>query len=300
LKGVTTVAAARTLLEDETLITDIVKIYKKKIALNSISKQNLSDETLATLTAEELQFATTGQVEREKLAAIQKCWNNWREIFSSLTTVTTADKEGVDKLDGHLKEMSKYYKIAWGKDGTPYLHIVLSHSIELIKKYGSLGIFEQQGLEGSIKIHKFSAYKATSRRGGKKPTKKPQISGLFCYQILFRFLRIIEYGPKFTNGAYFQDKAKRKQTETIELRPKRQKSIPKTTELGMELNEPETEEEKDETNEGKKEILEDEQIREILEDDEQIREILEEDSEIEDQEHEEEEEDMEEDPDYEQ
>jgi hypothetical protein len=122
----------------------------------------------------------------EKLNRILR---SWRIIYKMLPTASVNE---LDILEPLLDEFGESYIDLFGDLVTPYIHIVVCHTAQLIRKYGPLGRYEQQGLENSINIHKRSFFRASNRFGGKKTTP---VSTLM--QIFNRFYRLRYFGQKY-------------------------------------------------------------------------------------------------------
>jgi hypothetical protein len=113
---------------------------------------------------------------------------SWRQIYKCLPTAT---KEDLGTLEPLLKQFGDSYVSCFGNLITPYIHIVVCHTAELIRNHGPLGQYEQQGLENSINIHKSSFFRSSSRGGGSNSTPVTTLM-----QIMHRFYRLRYFGQE--------------------------------------------------------------------------------------------------------
>lgn len=81
------------------------------------------------------------------------------------------------------KFLQKYGEI----NVTPYLHIVICHSVMLLQRYGSISQFSQQGFEATHKWHRIVYYSSTNRDGGKGKTLESKSALL---QIIYKTYRL--------------------------------------------------------------------------------------------------------------
>ena len=79
---------------------------------------------------------------------IQSIWNNFYSIYKHIRSVEPASKQLVTELQHNVQEWIVLFKsIYQSKDVTPYMHILLYHVPEVLQRYGTIAIFNQQGLE---------------------------------------------------------------------------------------------------------------------------------------------------------
>jgi hypothetical protein len=87
---------------------------------------------------------------------VQKLLGSWRQIYKILPTASDTDLEALQSL---LDDFGQSYIDVFGDLITPYIHILVCHTVQLIRNHGPLGRYEQQGLENSINIHKGSLFR---------------------------------------------------------------------------------------------------------------------------------------------
>jgi hypothetical protein len=136
--------------------------------------------------------------------------SSWRQIYKILPTATVEDLPTLEPL---LKHFGDSYVACFGNLVTPYIHIVVCHTAELIRRHGTLGQYEQQGLENSINIHKASFFRSSSRGGGKNSTPVTTLM-----QVMNRFYRLRHFGQKFCPFLFKKSATKRK-TKKWEPKP---------------------------------------------------------------------------------
>jgi hypothetical protein len=130
------------------------------------------------------------KVARERLEAI---WKQWSAIFIDLPKATS---QNMGDLISNINNFGlNFVALFGGQEVTPYIHVLCGHTEMLIKEVDNLGQFEQQGLERTVGIHKFSAHVATANGGGNiEESLRPY---LFPKQIMLRFFRICYYSTLY-------------------------------------------------------------------------------------------------------
>lgn len=85
---------------------------------------------------------------------------------------------------------------------TPYIHIVVCHTVQLLREHGALGLYGQQGLEHSQKVQTAIFHKNTNKGGGRGlVTVAQQIMRKLYRQILGRHIVPIDSSPRDVNLA---------------------------------------------------------------------------------------------------
>ena len=90
-------------------------------------------------------------------------------MWASIRQRLKLNKDQLDlkKLQNDLDQfIKKFVQIYDFKNITPYLHIVVCHSVEMLKRFHSLSLYSQQGFEAAHKFQKMIWERATSRGGG--------------------------------------------------------------------------------------------------------------------------------------
>lgn len=71
---------------------------------------------------------------------------------------------------------------------TPYIHVVVCHSVTLLELHGSISKFSQQGFEATHSWHRKLFFSSTNHRGGIKEAGSDKNSSILqvlnkCYRI---------------------------------------------------------------------------------------------------------------------
>ena len=75
-------------------------------------------------------------------------WKLWKSIRERLKL--NKDELDLQKLQNDLDDfVKKFVDIYAYKNITPYLHIVVCHSVEMLKRFHSLSMYSQQGFEAA-------------------------------------------------------------------------------------------------------------------------------------------------------
>ena len=92
-------------------------------------------------------------------------WILWKSIRERLKkNKNELDLVQLQKdLNTFIKKFLEIYEF---KNITPYLHIVVCHSVQMLKKFNSLSLYSQQGFEAAHKLQKLIWERATSHGGG--------------------------------------------------------------------------------------------------------------------------------------
>ncbi len=101
----------------------------------------------------------------QKFNFIKTIWHEYKIINNILKSIHLYNNEYLDILNMRLKNWLRLFLKAYHKQHiTPYMHIITSHTIELLKKYKNLNKFNMQGLEKTNDVLKTIYYKKTNRK----------------------------------------------------------------------------------------------------------------------------------------
>lgn len=89
---------------------------------------------------------------------LQKRFDNWLQLFLHRGTINMLNEE--------VSEGAMYSE----KDITPYIHVFVSHTIQLWKRHGNLTLYSCQALEARNAEHQRSWFRQTMRGGGSTRT----------------------------------------------------------------------------------------------------------------------------------
>jgi len=103
--------------------------------------------------------------EEKLLTDSLKVWELWFKICSALQQ-ETVDPTTFSNLEEDLNQFGKQFILTYGEQNvTPYIHIVVCHTMPWLRKYGSIGRYSQQGFEATHKWHKQIYYFSTNHNG---------------------------------------------------------------------------------------------------------------------------------------
>lgn len=101
----------------------------------------------------------------ERHDEILENWHLWATIRQRLKK--NKDEIDLDQLQADLDRfIMRFINIYEYGKLTPYLHIVVCHSVQMLKRFHSLSLYSQQGFEAAHKFQKMIWERATSRGGG--------------------------------------------------------------------------------------------------------------------------------------
>jgi len=120
-------------------------------------------------------------------AKVLENYKLWRSIRTQLYNCSKKDDD-LQKLQGDMDSFGKKFLELheWARI-TPYLHIFIHHSVERIKRFGSLSLYSQQGFEAAHKLQKMIWERATSRGGANQSSIKQTIQ-YFYRQFLMKLM----------------------------------------------------------------------------------------------------------------
>ena len=110
-------------------------------------------------------------------------WNLWKSIRERLKkNKNELDLVQLQKdLNTFIKKFLEIYEF---KNITPYLHIVVCHSVEMLKKFNSLSLYSQQGFEAAHKLQKLIWERATSHGGGRYSSIKQTMEHIYRHFLM--------------------------------------------------------------------------------------------------------------------
>ena len=122
----------------------------------------------------------------------------WKWIVKELRKPIKGDLENrvnQETLQTKLLHFGKLYtEVYEGFTVTPYMHIVINHSIELFQRFSifelSISDMSQQGFEACHKYQKRIWERATSRGGGINSTSSIQQTMEYIYRLLIMTLHV--------------------------------------------------------------------------------------------------------------
>lgn len=95
---------------------------------------------------------------KERVEDVTRVWHHWGQIIDFIEHNSNVTQD-FEKLLAHFgQELLDVFE--W-KILTAYSHIIIAHTIPLMKKWGNLAIYSQQGLEAANKVHKQIAKRGT-------------------------------------------------------------------------------------------------------------------------------------------
>ena len=100
-----------------------------------------------------------------KVDSIQKLWKDFVEVYSMICSTMQKEDDIVRlqmKIDSWLQLFLSLYQT---KHVTPYMHALVQHVPEFLRKYGNLAIFNQQGLEKLNQMQTKDFFHSTNYRG---------------------------------------------------------------------------------------------------------------------------------------
>ena len=79
---------------------------------------------------------------------VQQLWSNFFQIYNVLRSSNSLSKQEIDSFEVQVQNWIKdFLSIYQSKNVTPYMHLLVCHIPEFLRKYGTLASFTQQGLE---------------------------------------------------------------------------------------------------------------------------------------------------------
>lgn len=97
--------------------------------------------------------------------AVQNLWKEFMEIHKKLRSHTALKDEEVDefkcKVEDWLKNFLSVYQT---KNVTPYIHLLVCHIPEFLKRYGTIASFSQQGVERLNDLITKDYFRSTNHR----------------------------------------------------------------------------------------------------------------------------------------
>ena len=101
----------------------------------------------------------------DKIEETTQIWKLCQEILQELEKETVA-ASNLCEFEEKLKKFGRLYVKRFGEEEvTPYIHIVVCHTISILEKHSSIGFFSQQGFESTHKWHKMIFYFSSSHDG---------------------------------------------------------------------------------------------------------------------------------------
>jgi hypothetical protein len=115
---------------------------------------------------EEIVSSFEGEGDSPQKMLTLKIWRGWKEICEALECKDSFSEDQISDLKSKLKTWGEHYIQRYEKDQvTPYIHIVICHSISWLEMHSSISQFSQQGFEATHKWHKHIYYFSTSHDG---------------------------------------------------------------------------------------------------------------------------------------
>lgn len=114
---------------------------------------------------------------------VVRLWTEWKWICSILEQTSVVDPNILSELETRIKEWGELYLLRYCDfNVTPYIHMVVCHTVPLLSMHGSIGRYSQQGFEATHKLHKRIYFSSTSHNGHVSQRKTPinSIEQLFC------------------------------------------------------------------------------------------------------------------------
>lgn len=120
-------------------------------------KQSTSTTTLMATVADKFK-ASPNQL---------KLLNRWSVVYQLISQPTLLSKKQVELLQTAIDKMKKSWLLQFVNRVTPYAHLVLLHTIQIVQRHGSVGLYSQQGFELSNRLHRSIESRASNHRGGR-------------------------------------------------------------------------------------------------------------------------------------
>lgn len=121
---------------------------------------------------------------------LTELWIEWKHLSLILETQKFDPPllgEDIDNIKMRLKNWSTLFSSLYlDKDITPYIHIVVDHSHQILKSFNSIGKFSQEGFEGSHKWQKTIYFRSTNKDGKVSSKRSPTSSIQQIIQKIFR------------------------------------------------------------------------------------------------------------------
>ncbi len=96
-----------------------------------------------------------------------KLLNCWSVVYRLISRPFMLSSPQVQLLQKAIDKMSEDWKKLFVDRVTPYVHIVLLHTMQIVSRHGSIGLYSQQGFELSNRLHRAIENRASNHRGGR-------------------------------------------------------------------------------------------------------------------------------------
>lgn len=112
-------------------------------------------------------------------------WDAWSKIQYYLTSFGPFSEEDISTLVLLLQSFGSEYKQRYLTSRvTPYVHILCSHLVEVIKLHGSVALYANEGFEATHKFHRRIFQRATAHNGSRSRVS----SILQTFQRIYRLI----------------------------------------------------------------------------------------------------------------